>query len=241
MDYITKPFQIAEVLARINAHLTIRQLQRRLEQSNRQLEQRVQERTSDLAQANRSLQTEIDHRMRHQAEKDRLFELVDQQNQQLRSLTSLLLKAQQNNLNPAQLLLGQLDENLRLVANHLETIRLYLPEANPQNPEAQKLKHEISTLAALLAQTQTMLASITENVHHAASETEETMLGLSSREREVLKLLIEGMSPGEVANRLCISAKTVYTYRRRLMTKLGVENLTDLIRYALEHRLVISS
>ncbi|QHW01564.1 sigma-54-dependent transcriptional regulator [Spirosoma endbachense] len=51
VDYITKPFQLQEVLARINTHLTLRQLQRDLEKANALLEKRVAERTESLSKA----------------------------------------------------------------------------------------------------------------------------------------------------------------------------------------------
>jgi formate hydrogenlyase transcriptional activator len=51
VDYITKPFQLQEVLARINTHLTLRQLQRDLEEANALLEKRVAERTESLSKA----------------------------------------------------------------------------------------------------------------------------------------------------------------------------------------------
>ena len=52
VDYITKPLQQEEVLARLHSHLTIRKLQRELEQMNLELEQRVIERTRELAESN---------------------------------------------------------------------------------------------------------------------------------------------------------------------------------------------
>ena len=51
IDYITKPFQHDEVLARVHTHLMLRQLQVRLHESNERLEQRVIERTTALEQA----------------------------------------------------------------------------------------------------------------------------------------------------------------------------------------------
>jgi len=51
VDYITKPFQHDEVLARVRTHLTIRDLQKRLEESN----QRLQQRTDDLEATNKEL------------------------------------------------------------------------------------------------------------------------------------------------------------------------------------------
>ncbi len=51
VDYITKPFQLQEVLARINTHITLRHLQAELETANALLEQRVAERTDLLSKA----------------------------------------------------------------------------------------------------------------------------------------------------------------------------------------------
>ncbi len=51
VDYITKPFQHEEVLARVSTHLTLRRLQKSLEETNINLEQRVTERTEELSEA----------------------------------------------------------------------------------------------------------------------------------------------------------------------------------------------
>ena len=52
VDYITKPFQLEDVEARVRAHLHLRQLQRELASHNDRLETTVQERTRELAEAN---------------------------------------------------------------------------------------------------------------------------------------------------------------------------------------------
>lgn len=57
VDYITKPFQLQEVLARINTHMTLRQLQCELEDANALLEQRVAERTESLSKALAEVET----------------------------------------------------------------------------------------------------------------------------------------------------------------------------------------
>lgn len=54
VDYITKPFQVEEIIARVNAHHAIRVLQKRLAQSNEALEQLVAARTSELVAVNRA-------------------------------------------------------------------------------------------------------------------------------------------------------------------------------------------
>jgi DNA-binding NarL/FixJ family response regulator len=56
---------------------------------------------------------------------------------------------------------------------------------------------------------------------------------LSDREREVLRLVAQGHTNQQIAERLAISVKTVEVYRARLMTKLGLKTRVDLVRYAL--------
>lgn len=60
---------------------------------------------------------------------------------------------------------------------------------------------------------------------------------LSQREREVLQRVVEGWSSAEIATRLELSPKTVETYRSRLMVKLGVHDVTSLVRFAMKHGL----
>lgn len=60
---------------------------------------------------------------------------------------------------------------------------------------------------------------------------------LSSRERQVLQLVVEGGTSIEIAHRIHLSPKSVDTYRSRLMAKLGVRDLPTLVKFALEHGL----
>ena len=61
---------------------------------------------------------------------------------------------------------------------------------------------------------------------------------LSDREFEVLRLLVEGLGPTEIGERLHLSVKTVSTHKTRILEKLNVKSTAELVRYALEHRLV---
>lgn len=60
---------------------------------------------------------------------------------------------------------------------------------------------------------------------------------LSTRERQVLQLVVEGHRSGEIARMIHLSPKSVDTYRSRLMSKLGVTDLPSLVKFALEHGL----
>jgi DNA-binding NarL/FixJ family response regulator len=57
---------------------------------------------------------------------------------------------------------------------------------------------------------------------------------LSQREREVLRLLAQGHSNQQIADRIRVSVKTVETYRTRLSEKLGLKGRAELYRFAVE-------
>ncbi len=61
IDYITKPFQLEEVLARVQTHLALRKLQQKLQQTNVELEERVAKRTRSLVEERNLLRTLIDN------------------------------------------------------------------------------------------------------------------------------------------------------------------------------------
>jgi len=61
---------------------------------------------------------------------------------------------------------------------------------------------------------------------------------LSSREREVLKYIVRGYSMSQTGKMLCLSVKTVDTYKTRMMEKLGVTKKSQLVEYALKYDLL---
>ncbi len=61
---------------------------------------------------------------------------------------------------------------------------------------------------------------------------------LTPRQREVLQMVAEGRTNGEVAECLHISPRTVENHRATLMQKLGIQNQTELIRHAMRHGLI---
>lgn len=60
---------------------------------------------------------------------------------------------------------------------------------------------------------------------------------LSPRERQVLQLVVEGHSSAQIAVIVGLSPKSVDTYRSRLMRKLGVADVTSLVKFAIQHGL----
>lgn len=61
---------------------------------------------------------------------------------------------------------------------------------------------------------------------------------LTSREKEILKLIAEGFKNKDIADHLCISSKTVEKHRSNLMQKLDLRNTAALTAYAIENRIV---
>ena len=61
---------------------------------------------------------------------------------------------------------------------------------------------------------------------------------LSDREFEVLRLLAGGKTPTGIAEQLHLSVKTVSTHKTRVLEKLNLKSTADLVRYAMENRLL---
>ncbi len=66
----------------------------------------------------------------------------------------------------------------------------------------------------------------------------EALPGLTPREREVVQLLAEGKSSKEVASVLGTSPATVETQRAKIMQKLNLHSVTDLVRYAIRNHII---
>jgi len=70
------------------------------------------------------------------------------------------------------------------------------------------------------------------------SEKSEPEISLSKRETEVLKLIAQEFTTQEIADQLFLSKHTIESYRKNLISKLGVRNLAGLTRYAVEKGLL---
>ncbi|NIO29212.1 MAG: response regulator [Candidatus Latescibacteria bacterium] len=97
---------------------------------------------------------------------------------------------------------------------------------------------------------------LTNQVYLSSSATDEVVKGFTSRlpttdptknpvlspkEREVLQLLTEGMTTNEIAGVLSTQAKTVETYRKQIMDKLGLHSIAELTKYAIREGITFLS
>jgi DNA-binding NarL/FixJ family response regulator len=63
-------------------------------------------------------------------------------------------------------------------------------------------------------------------------------LGITDREVEVIKLIAEGLSNKQIADKLCLSTHTVNTHRKNLMNKLKVNNTAGVLMFAVKNNLL---
>ena len=64
------------------------------------------------------------------------------------------------------------------------------------------------------------------------------LIPLTRRERQLLQLIVDGYSNDEIADRMCLASQTVKGYRSNLTFKLQTQNTAQLVRKAIEERLV---
>ena len=87
-----------------------------------------------------------------------------------------------------------------------------------------------------------MWAAIADVPSHRATEADEGRPhdSLSDREYQTPRMLGSGQSSSDIARDLGLSAKTISTYRARVLEKLGMRTNAELMRYAIENSLLES-
>lgn len=77
-----------------------------------------------------------------------------------------------------------------------------------------------------------------ENLIRQQAASRSYLPSLTRREKEVLKLITQGMSDMEIANQLKVGAATIESHRKNLRSKLGARNSAEIVRIAMERGLV---
>lgn len=82
------------------------------------------------------------------------------------------------------------------------------------------------------------LSTSTEHAVSATADREPVHARLSARERQVLLGIAQGKTVGAIAEELKVGAKSISTYRTRLLRKMAMRTNADITRYVMEHRLI---
>ena len=86
-------------------------------------------------------------------------------------------------------------------------------------------------------------ANATELLAEALEGKDTTVTGsyesLTDREKEILKLIVDGMTSRQIADALSLSIKTIVTHRGNIMEKLGIHNKSHLIRFGIRHGIIL--
>ena len=78
-----------------------------------------------------------------------------------------------------------------------------------------------------------------EVLERMATSRDQSEPQLSSRQRDVLRLIIEGRRMKEIAATLELSVRTVESHKYQMMQSLGVSSTAELVKYAITHRLIM--
>lgn len=84
--------------------------------------------------------------------------------------------------------------------------------------------------------------SLPDSVMHdylARTSSGDPLSTLSKRQREVLRMMVAGKATKEIAYELGLSPKTVETHRAKMMERLRIRDLPSLVRFAIEHRVIL--
>ena len=226
VDYLTKPVNVTELLARLNTHLTLRNLQQQLSHQNQQLTSQTQQYASEL-------QVEQDKRRLYQRERHDLMDNMQEQNKSIQQLSAqIITEHQQSNHILAHVLQNEVDTKLASVQATLSQLE--------QQPAQDTLAEQLNDSVALLNQTRQNIKQVIQRLSDTASSDiwSNPLMVLSDREREVLRLVAQGHSNQDIATQFGISDKTVRVYRSRIMQKLEIDNVPSLIKFAIKHHLV---
>ncbi|MBF0488681.1 MAG: response regulator transcription factor [Nitrospirae bacterium] len=84
--------------------------------------------------------------------------------------------------------------------------------------------------------TETLAEKLADGVDDSANKLPHE--ALAAREFQVMLMMASGSAPKEIAESLCLSVKTVNTYRNNILIKMKFNNNADIIRYAVKHNLI---
>ena len=79
---------------------------------------------------------------------------------------------------------------------------------------------------------------LTRIMHRGSKTDQKPLPTLTARQKEIVRLLVQGRTSGEVAQSLCISTKTVETHRSNIHRRTNCHSTADLVRYAIRNGII---
>lgn len=217
VDYVTKPIEARELVARVRAHLEIRAAQAALVAQNQSLEQDVAERTD-------ALRRELARSEASERARERLLERVERHSEHLRELSRQLIA---DRADGSHALASEVSRRLAVARTHLEHARDALDARQPDDPCVSHIAQALGLLEPVLEQARSVQAVLERP---EGRPLDNPLLRLSARELEVARMMVEGAANKEIAYELGLARTTVATYRGRILTKLEIETLPGLVR-----------
>jgi two-component system, NarL family, response regulator NreC len=135
----------------------------------------------------------------------------------------------------------------RAIVLSMQSANAYVVEALNLGAEGYVLKETgpselVGAIHTVLQGNRYLSEKLIERLEATGRKAEEAPLDayqtLTTREREILQLTAEGKSSTEIGDMLVISSRTVEAHRSKIMKKLALRSMTDLIRYAIKRGLL---
>lgn len=107
-----------------------------------------------------------------------------------------------------------------------------------------KIMEIVHAIKEVMANRRYITPEIAQQLALASTRTDEEQSPfqeLSERELQVMMMVLDGRKTNEISDSLCLSPKTVSTYRQRLFTKLQIQTDVELARLAMSHGIIQQS
>jgi DNA-binding NarL/FixJ family response regulator len=86
--------------------------------------------------------------------------------------------------------------------------------------------------------TPTLAGEVLQAMKQSSPETQDPVETLTLRQREILRLLVDGLTAKQIASQLAISSRTVEFHKYRMVELLGLKGSTELLHFAIKHGIV---
>jgi DNA-binding NarL/FixJ family response regulator len=152
-----------------------------------------------------------------------------------------------NGIDATRLILSE-NPGVKVIALSVHSASRFVKEILKAGASGYLVKHcafeELAAAIRTVSQNKRYLSSeiisvvMDEYIAESSSEKPSVFMSLTSREREILQLVVLGLKSAEIAARFCISVKTVSTHRRQIMKKLNLSSVAELTRYSIREGLI---